>query len=221
MTGQQHARVSDNLLADVSAYFRGGAALRMEVADKCGPSIVRAAELAVRCVESGGKLILFGNGGSAADAQHLAAEFVARFVLNRRALAALALTTDSSIVTAIGNDFGFEQVFSRQIEALAAPNDLVIAISTSGNSPNVLAGVRAATARRLKSIGLTGNDGGALGKCVDICLVVPCSRTAWIQECHIAIGHLLCELVEQTLFGAGSNSGAMTGSSARAVEVEA
>ena len=148
----------------------------------------------------GGKLVLFGNGGSAADAQHVAGEFVGRFeVHDRRAWPAIALTTDTSILTALGNDFSFEEIFARQVEAIGREGDLVMAFSTSGNSPNVVQGVTAARAKGLRVIGLTGEGGGRLAALSDIALCVPSSRTARIQECHIAMCHALCEVVEAAL----------------------
>src|SRR5262245_48380083 len=172
----------------------------MRVAGSCGREIVEAALLISNCLAAGGKLLLFGNGGSAADAQHLAAEFVGRFVLERRALPAIALTTDSSILSAVGNDYGFDQIFARQIEALGRPDDVAIGISTSGNSPNVIEAVKKAKNQNVKTIGLAGKDGGVLAGCVDLAITVSSTNTARIQECHIAIGHILCELVENELF---------------------
>lgn len=192
---------SSSALAHLTASLHAGAELRLQVARDCGPQIAQAAALISDCLKSGGKLLFFGNGGSAADAQHLAAEFVGRFVLERRALPALALTTDSSILTAIGNDYGFDQVFARQIEALGQPNDVAIGISTSGNSPNVLAALKVAAQRKIKTIGLAGKDGGLLAKSVDVPITVHCTNTARVQECHISIGHIWCELVEAELFG--------------------
>jgi len=159
-------------------------------------NLVRAVEMTSFCLRNGGKLLFFGNGGSAADAQHIAAEFVCRFQGSREPLAALSLVTDTSVLTAIGNDYGFEQIFARQVLALGARNDVAVAISTSGGSPNVLAGVRAARARDLRTIALTGGDGGHLAKLVDIPIIVPSKDTALIQECHISWAHLLCEGVE-------------------------
>jgi D-sedoheptulose 7-phosphate isomerase len=184
----------------VTASLREGADLRLKVAGNCGRQIVEAALLISDCLAAGGKLLLFGNGGSAADAQHLAAEFVGRFVVERPGLAAIALTTDSSILTAVANDYGFEHVFARQIEALARPGDVAIGISTSGNSANVLAAMKQAANQNLKTIGLVGKDGGALARCVDLAITVSSTNTARVQECHIAIGHILCELVENELF---------------------
>jgi len=189
----------DKALGQVRASFQEGADLRMKVAQECGPAIVQAAIVMAECLRSGGKLLFFGNGGSAADAQHLAAEFVGRFILERRGLPALALTTDTSILTAVGNDYGFEQVFSRQIEALGRAGDVAFGISTSGNSPNVIAGFKQARIQHLKTIGLAGKDGGLLRKCCDIPLIVTSPNTARVQECHLTIGHLVCELVENDL----------------------
>ncbi len=149
----------------------------------------------------GHKLLLYGNGGSAADAQHLAAEFVGRFQRERQPLPAVALTTDTSILTAIGNDYGFDQIFARQIRALGQKGDVSIGISTSGNSPNVLLGTDAAREMGLITVGMTGKDGGALGAKVRYHLNVPHSKSARIQEVHIMIGHILCELVEENLKG--------------------
>jgi D-sedoheptulose 7-phosphate isomerase len=192
---------SEKTLNKIHASLKESAELKLKVARECGQSIAAAAEAMVHCLQSGGKLLFCGNGGSAADAQHLAAEFVGRFVLERRGLPAVALTTDSSVLTAIGNDYGFDRVFSRQIEALGAPGDVVVGISSSGNSPNVIAAMKQAAQQQLKTIGLSGRDGGALAKCVDIGITVACQNTARVQECHITIGHLLCELVENSLSG--------------------
>jgi len=179
--------------------FRTGTDLRNQVARDCGENIVDAAALIAQCLRSGGKLLFFGNGGSAADAQHLAAEFVGRFRIERQALPGIALTTDSSIRTAVGDDYGFEQIFARQVQALGRPGDLAIGISTSGNSPNVTGAIKEATKQDLKTIGLAGKDGGSLAKCVDVSITVASTNVARIQECHISIGHILCELVEKEL----------------------
>ena len=180
----------------ISASLREGAELRTVVARDCSTAIFEAADLITMCLQGDGKLLFFGNGGSAADAQHLAAEFVGRFVRERAGLPAIALTTDSSILTAIGNDYGFDQIFARQVQALGRRGDIAIAISTSGNSLNVLEGVKEARKRKLKTIGLTGKDGGLLAQQTDVAIMVPSTSTARIQECHIAIGHLFCELVD-------------------------
>ena len=164
-------------------------------------SFGRLVEAGVASIKAGGKIVLFGNGGSAADAQHLAAEFVVRLKSNRPAMAALALSTDTSILTAVGNDFGYEHIFERQIEALARSEDTIIAISTSGNSPNVL--LAAAAARKIGCVvaGLTGAGGGKLNQIADPLLAVPASDAARIQEMHILIGHALCAAIEQECYG--------------------
>ncbi|MCS6816493.1 MAG: D-sedoheptulose 7-phosphate isomerase [Blastocatellia bacterium] len=158
--------------------------------------VARAAELMIAALRSGRKILLFGNGGSAADAQHIAAELVNRYRRERPALAALALTTDTSILTSIANDASFEDVFSRQIEALGEPGDVAVAISTSGRSPNVVRAVEVARRLGLRTIGLLGRDGGLVGQLVDVPLIVPSDETARIQETHITLGHILCELIE-------------------------
>ncbi|NOZ93121.1 MAG: SIS domain-containing protein [Acidobacteria bacterium] len=159
-------------------------------------SVERVAEMMVGVLRQGGKVLVFGNGGSAADAQHLAAELVGRYRRARRGLPAIALTTDSSALTSIGNDFGFDRVFARQLEALGAAGDMALAISTSGGSANVLAAVEAARRLGLAVVGLTGGGGGRLARGVDIAMVVPSDVTARIQECHIAVIHALCEAVD-------------------------
>jgi D-sedoheptulose 7-phosphate isomerase len=153
----------------------------------------------VSALSSGKKILAFGNGGSAADSQHFAAELVNRFRSDRPALAAIALTTDTSILTSIANDSDYESVFSRQVEALGAPGDVAVAISTSGGSPNVLKAVEVARARGLKTIGLAGRDGGRLSKSVDLCLTVPHPETARIQEVHALLIHLFCEMIDGSL----------------------
>jgi len=163
-----------------------------------------AASLALleRAIRTGGKILLFGNGGSAADAQHLAAELVIRYQANRAPIAAIALTTDTSALTAAGNDFGYEAIFARQVEALGRPNDVVVGFSTSGNSPNVLRGLRQAKAMGLQTVGFTGGTGGAGGQMLALCdvaFVVASPVTASIQELHITIGHVLCKALEQRL----------------------
>ncbi|SRR5947208_6105656 len=183
-------------IALIDSSLRVSAELSVTVARESSGVIFEAALLITRCLRNGGKVLFFGNGGSAADAQHLAAELVGRFVRERAGLPAIALTTDSSILTAVGNDYGFEQVFARQIQALGRAGDVAVAISTSGNSANVLEGVKEARKRKLKTIGLTGKDGGALAQRADVAVTIPSTSTARIQECHIAIGHLFCELVD-------------------------
>jgi D-sedoheptulose 7-phosphate isomerase len=163
-------------------------------------SIARVSEILVDALDKGNKVILFGNGGSAADAQHIAAEFVGRFAFDRPALPALALSVNTSCVTAIGNDYGFDQIFSRQISAFSREGDVAIGISTSGNSPNVLNALSLSRKKGLHTIALTGCTGGRLNNIVDYCICVPSNDTPRIQECHILIGHIISELVERTLF---------------------
>ncbi len=161
------------------------------------PEIARAAGMLVACLRSGGKVLICGNGGSAADAQHIAAELVGRFKRERKALAAIALTTDTSILTALANDYSYDDIFRRQVEALGRPGDLLLAISTSGRSPNLLLAAREAKSRGLKTCALLGKDGGELAGEVDLALIVPSSDTARIQEGQGVIYHILCDLVEQ------------------------
>ena len=162
--------------------------------------IKRIVEICVKSLSRGKTIFWAGNGGSASDAQHLAAELVGRFEKDRPAIASIALTTDTSILTAVGNDYGFESVFSRQIEALGRQGDVLVAISTSGNSPNIVKAAQAAKERGVVTIGLLGKTGGVLQDSVDHALVVPSNNTARIQEAHILIGHILCQLVEESLF---------------------
>jgi len=163
--------------------------------------IAQAAQCLIDAIEKGNKVLIFGNGGSAADSQHMAAELVGRFQEERQAFAAVALTTDTSSLTALGNDYGFEKIFARQIEALGQEGDVALAISTSGNSANVMAAVDQAKTLGMTVIGLTGGQGGQLVGSVDIALVVPSDNTARIQESHACIIHCLCELVETRLQG--------------------
>jgi D-sedoheptulose 7-phosphate isomerase len=163
------------------------------------PRIADVAREVCRAIESGRKVLLFGNGGSAADAQHIAAEWVGRFERERRALPAIALTTDTSILTAVANDYGYDQVFVRQVRALGQNGDVAIAISTSGSSPNVLRAAEAAAEIGMVTVGLTGRDGGELGGLVRHHLNVPHRSSARVQEIHIMVGHIVCELVEANL----------------------
>ena len=162
-------------------------------------TITRLADLLVTTLRAGGKLVLFGNGGSAADAQHMATEYVVRYMRNRRAYPAIALTTDTSLLTAAGNDIGFDQVFARQLEALARPGDLLIIHSTSGNSPNVLRAAEAARSRGVGVLAFSARDGGALRALADHSVIIPTTRTDRAQELHLCIEHIICDLVEQTL----------------------
>lgn len=163
-------------------------------------TIVRISEVLIESFRTGHKVLLFGNGGSAADAQHIAAEFVGRFAFDRPALPALALSANTSCVTAIGNDYGFDLVFSRQIEALGHHGDIAIGISTSGNSQNVLQGLSVGKRMGLHTVAFTGGSGGKLKDAADYCICAPSKETPRIQECHILIGHVISQLVEQTIF---------------------
>jgi D-sedoheptulose 7-phosphate isomerase len=163
-------------------------------------TVSRVTEMLIDALRAGNKLVLFGNGGSAADAQHIAAEFVGRFAFDRPALPALALSVNTSCVTAIGNDYGFDLVFARQIEALGRRGDVAIGISTSGKSPNVLRAMSTAKKMGLQTVGLAGSTGGPLADVVDYCICATSTETPRIQECHILIGHIISELVEQTIF---------------------
>jgi len=185
----------------ISERLRESAALKETVANECADSIESAGRAMVGAIRAGGKLIFFGNGGSAADAQHLAAEFTGHFVREREPVAAIALSTDSSALTAIGNDYGFEHVFERQVRALGRKGDVAVAISTSGNSPNVLRAVEAARSMGITVVAFTGRGGGKLAAHAHVALVIPSDSTARIQECHITVGHILCEYVDEELIG--------------------
>lgn len=191
------------MAATAAAVFRAEFARHLSVAEATAASLealfARLATLAAASLVSGGKLIFFGNGGSAADAQHLATELCVRYRSDRKALPAIALGADGVLLTAAGNDLGFEQVFARQIEALGRPGDLAIALSTSGRSPNVLAGLRAARACGLSTAALGGGKGGMLPALADPVLLVPAEETARIQEMHITLGHMLCVALEREL----------------------
>ncbi len=160
--------------------------------------IQKGCEMAIECIKKGGKILLCGNGGSAADAQHIATEFTGRYKSERRGLPAIALTTDTSALTAIGNDYGFERVFSRQVEALANKDDLIIGISTSGNSPNILKAFETAKKIGCKSLGLSGKSGGEMNDNCDLNIIVPSNNTPRIQEMHILIGHIICQAIDDT-----------------------
>src|SRR5947208_2618319 len=195
------ARSSSSQTA-IRALFEASARAREVFLQENADALERAVDLVAEALGAGRKLLLFGNGGSAADAQHLAAELVGRFQRERRPLPAIALTTDTSALTAIANDYGYDQVFARQVRALGVRGDVALAISTSGRSPSVLRAVEACRELGIETIALTGGDGGTLAGLVDLCLRVSASTdAARIQETHILIGHVLCELVERRLFG--------------------
>lgn len=175
------------------------AVLARVVADTQGEAIAEYAKRAAETLQAGGKLLFCGNGGSAADAQHLAAEYVVRFSRNRRALPALALTTDTSVLTACANDLGYEEVFARQIQALAEPRDLLVLHSTSGTSPNLVRAAEVARASGISIVGALASGGGQLREQVDVAVVVPTTRASRAQEIHLAIGHIVCGRVEDTM----------------------
>lgn len=170
------------------------------VEQELSPKIAEMVTLLVDTFNSGGKLLVMGNGGSAADAQHFVAEIVSRFRMERRGLPAIALSTDTSILTAIGNDYGFDKVFRRQVEALAAPGDMVVGISTSGNSPNVQQALELAREKGCRTVGLLGKDGGTIKAFCDLPLVISINDTPRVQEGHITIIHIVCDLLEKKMF---------------------
>ena len=189
-----------DLLARVRASLDESARVKRALLESSGQAIADAAEMVIEALVREGRVLVFGNGGSAADAQHFASELAGRFGRERPALPAIALTANSSDLTAIGNDYGFEQLFARLIQAHGRPGDVAVAISTSGNSPNVNAAVTEARARGLHTLGLIGKGGGKLAALVDLAVVVPSDSTPRIQESHAVICHVLCELVEEALF---------------------
>ena len=164
------------------------------------PRLLELVKLIAHAFEAGNKIFFFGNGGSAADAQHLAAEFVNRYIMDRPPLPAIALTTDTSILTSVSNDIAFKEIFAKQLRALGKEGDVAIGISTSGNSPNAVKAFEVAKEMGMKTVALTGNDGGVLAKMADLSLIVSSTSTPRIQEAHILIGHILCEMVEHQLF---------------------
>ena len=198
MIGANHRT---ELGARIAAQFAESIEVKQRVLDEHIPVLVQIAEILVAALRRGNRVLLCGNGGSAADSQHIAAELVGRFRRERAALPAIALTTDTSILTALANDYSYEDVFARQVEALGREGDVVIGISTSGNSPNVLKALRTAKERGMASIGLAGETGGALQHVADVCFRAPSRSTSRIQETHITVGHSLCEMIEQELFG--------------------
>jgi D-sedoheptulose 7-phosphate isomerase len=191
MAGRDGSRLAD-------AAFAAAIALHSRMRMNLGPTLV-AAHAMSDALGAGKKLLVFGNGGSAADAQHLSAELVGRFQKERAAMPAIALTTDSSILTSVANDYSFKQVFARQLEALGQPGDVALGISTSGESPNVLAALQVAREKGLKTIALTGRDGGSVGAAADIHVNVPDQSTARVQEVHRTILHVMCEVIEESL----------------------
>jgi len=188
----------------IRAHFADSAQLKLAAVDALAPAIARAAELMAQCLLDDGKILACGNGGSASDAQHFAAEMVGRFERERPELPAISLATDTSILTAIANDYAYEQVFAKQVRALGTAGDVLLALSTSGNSGNVIAAIEAAHEREMRIVALTGKDGGRIGAMLgpsDVELRVPHDRTARIQECHLLTIHCLCDAIDNTLLG--------------------
>ena len=188
------------LLARVKEAVAESNRLKSRFVEEQAEAVVAAARMLAQVLLSGGKVLIFGNGGSAADAQHLAAEFVNRFQVERPPLAALALTTDTSVLTSIGNDYGFLEVFAKQVRALGRPGDVAWGISTSGSSANVVEALKAAREMGLKTLALSGGDGGPVAAQAEVALIVPSNSTPRIQEVHLTIGHVLCDLVDYLLF---------------------
>lgn len=180
--------------------LKESANIKRMMAQNLSDVIANAAKIVIDAYKGGGKVLLIGNGGSAADAQHIAAELVGRFKLERIGLPAIALSTNTSILTALSNDYEYDTVFSRQLQTLANDNDVLIAITTSGTSPNILKAVEVARSKSVKVIGLTGRNGGKLKDMADLTIIVPSNNTPRIQEAHITIGHIICDLVERELF---------------------
>ena len=191
------------MTTEAREHFTGGlrelARLATLVSETLGPDLDRALAMVRETVNGGGTLFFCGNGGSAADAQHMATEYVVRYMRDRRAYPAVALTTDTSLLTAAGNDFGFEQIFSRQVQALARRGDLLVIHSTSGNSPNVLRAAEAARAQSVRVLAFSAGNGGKLRALADHCVIIPTTRTDRAQELHMCLEHLICELVERSL----------------------
>jgi D-sedoheptulose 7-phosphate isomerase len=185
----------------ILAQIRESCCVKQSFSDELLARIETFAERGAQAIAAGGKIVFFGNGGSAADAQHLAAELVVRLCFDRPGMAALALTTNTSVLTATGNDYGFDRVFERQVESLVLPGDVLVALSTSGTSPNVVRGVDAGTRRGAFRVAMTGETGGELERRVDLLLNVPSRNAQRIQESHITIGHIVCSLIEQMRFG--------------------
>ena len=188
------------MIEEVKRSLMDSARVKEAMAKDLAEPIARLTQEIVDILRGGGKLLIMGNGGSASDAQHIAAEFVGRCLKERKGLPAIALNTDTSVLTAVGNDYGYEEVFRRQVEALGIPGDLVWGISTSGNSENIYRALEFSQQAKLKTVALLGCDGGKVRKVADFCIVVPSNDIPRIQEAHITIGHIICEQVENALF---------------------
>ena len=190
---------ADSTRREIAQRLEESARIKKAIAKSKIDEIERMVEFIIMAYKTGGKVVLFGNGGSAADAQHIAGELVGQFALKRRAFPAIALTTNTCVLTGVANDYGYDAVFSRQVEALVNEKDVVVGITTSGNSPNVVQAIEMAKMKGAKTIGLTGGKGGKLAEVADLVLIVPSDITPRIQEAHITIGHIICELVEKQL----------------------
>jgi D-sedoheptulose 7-phosphate isomerase len=189
-----------NNLEKIKFQLDESARIKHLIRDQFSETILKTAEIMIKTLSDGGKLLICGNGGSAADSQHFAAEFIGRFLIERKPLPAIALTTDTSILTAIGNDYSYDDVFKKQVQALGSSKDVLIGLSTSGNSQNVLNAIAVAKEKGMTTIGLTGKDGGQIAAQTDWSMVVPSNLSGRIQEGHITIIHIWCDLVESTLF---------------------
>ena len=198
--GAESDAALQNFEEKIRAMAADGLDAKRRFFERSGRDLARAARMIIESMRAGGKLLIFGNGGSAADAQHVAAELAFKMGREREALPALALTTDTSLLTAIGNDRSFDFIFARQIQALGRKGDIALAISTSGNSPNVIEAVMQARAMRIGTIGLLGSGGGGVAALVDLALIVPHNDTPRIQEVHIAASHIICQLIEDEMF---------------------
>lgn len=196
---REYREIKESIISDLKEHNSMISKIYFDLTDKITNSVL----LIIDCYKNGGKVILIGNGGSAADAQHIAAELIGRFKLERASLPAISLTTNTSILTALANDYGYDTIFSRQLDALIRDKDVLIAITTSGNSPNILKAIETAKSKNIKVIGMTGRNGGKLKNLLgkeDILINIPSDNTPRIQEGHIAIGHIICNLVEKNLF---------------------
>lgn len=181
----------------IKKIFQESIAVKEKTLQDNGDKVIEAVKIILRSLKKGGKIILFGNGGSAADSQHIAAEFIGRFQKERKSIPAIALSTDTSIITALANDYSFDIVFSRQIEGLGTPKDVAIGLSTSGNSKNVFEAFKAAKKIGMSTISFTGNKGGKIAPLTDVSLIVSSAKTARVQESHICLAHIICELIER------------------------
>ena len=195
--------MSDKIVNKIEDLFKESIRVKEDTSRLQSGVLAKIVEVICVSMKSGGKVLIFGNGGSAADSQHIAGEFIGRFKKERKSLAAVALTTDTSIMTSISNDYGFDKVFARQIEGLGKPGDVAIGISTSGNAANVVLGLEQAKKMGLRTVAWTAGSGGKIGKIAELVLLIPSGNTPRIQEAHITCGHIICELVEEELYGRG------------------